>query len=275
MALSPDGKTVATGSRDGVMKLWNVDTGKVIKTWTGHTEEVSSVCWSPNGGRVVSVSWDGIFRIWDVKSGETILGPINAGEDVYAVCYSPDAKMSATGRDKLKVWDANTGELLKIIEGYCPCLAWTSDGKTLFAGRLKLDTATWTVLHEHQYFPDTISLSPNERILATTSYWDKTVQLWNTETDQPIGTPLHHEDEVNSATFSANGKFLVTGCNDNDLYTWDVSAIVKEAGLPSDIVTSSDADLRSSLGAVKKPGFNPDVCIILSDKCITLDHIPG
>jgi WD40 repeat protein len=51
IALSPDGKTIVNGSMDGTVKLWNIDTGKVIKNWTGHTIlGVESVCWSPNGG---------------------------------------------------------------------------------------------------------------------------------------------------------------------------------------------------------------------------------
>ncbi|KAG2337781.1 hypothetical protein BDR05DRAFT_739515 [Suillus weaverae] len=65
------------------------------------------------------------------------------------------------------------------------------------------------------------------------SIFIKTARLWNLETNQPIGTPLHHQDNVNSATFSADGKFLVTSCHDYHLYTWDISAIVNKAGLSS------------------------------------------
>lgn len=53
MAVSPDGKMVTTGGNGGAVKLWNIDTGKVIKKWTGHTSRVRSVCWSTDGGRVV------------------------------------------------------------------------------------------------------------------------------------------------------------------------------------------------------------------------------
>lgn len=60
MTLSPDGKTVATGGGDGAVRLWNIDTGKVIKKWTG-PHLVRSLCWSPDGA-----SWR--------ASGEWILG---------------------------------------------------------------------------------------------------------------------------------------------------------------------------------------------------------
>ncbi|KIK34395.1 hypothetical protein CY34DRAFT_812949 [Suillus luteus UH-Slu-Lm8-n1] len=262
MALSPDGKKVASGSRNGAVKLWSVDTGKVIKTWTGHTKWVNSASWSPDGEQVVSGSDDGRFRVWDVESGKTILGPINTGDNVYAVCYSPDAKMIATGGIKPKagliIWDANSGELLKTFKGVYSCLAWTSDGKTLIAERSKFDTATWTVVDLCKDYVDVVSVTPNDRILATTSFSKKTTQLWDLETNQPIGTPLHHQEEVNSATFSVDGKFLLTCCQDDHIYTWDVSAIVKRAGLPSDILDVIPRPTRTIKGARIPPGFFDD-----------------
>jgi len=145
--------------------------------------------------------------------------------------------MIATSGNHLDIWDANTGALLQTFKGFFSCLAWASDGKTLITGITKIDTATWTVLDVRKSFANSISLSPNERILATTDCLDQTVQLWNLGTNQLIGTPLHYESYVTSATFYADGKFLVTSCNNGHLYLSDVSAIVKEAGLPSDIVS--------------------------------------
>jgi WD40 repeat protein len=135
LTLSPSVKAIASGSWDGAVKLWNVDKGKVIKTMTGHANQVKSVRWISDGERVVSGSFDGTFRVWDIESEETILGQIKAGEDLWAVCYSPDDKMIATGGYSLEIWDANSGKLLKTIERFIRCLAWTSDGKMLIAGR--------------------------------------------------------------------------------------------------------------------------------------------
>lgn len=245
MTLLPKGKTVATGSKDGTVKLWNIDTGKVIKEWMGHTKRVRCMYGSlaDGRGRVLSGSSDETFRVWDVESGETIIGPINTGSEVWAVCYSPDAKMIATGGNNLKIWNGNTGELLKTLdpEGRCTCLAWTSNGKTLIAGGFnlrKFDTATWTEIAAPlgENIADTILLSPNERIFANVSLVDQTVQLWNLETNQPIGIPLHHEYYVKSATFFTDGNlFLITSCPNGHIYTWDVSAIVKDADPLSDI----------------------------------------
>ncbi|KAG2112690.1 WD40-repeat-containing domain protein [Suillus discolor] len=242
MALSPDGKTVACGCEDGIVRLWDISRSRVIKTWTEHTAAdhhyaVISISWSPNGGKVVCGNMDGMFRVWNVKSGKIILGPIEIGEYVYGVRYSTDGKMISTGGNMLRVWDANTGEQLKTLEfGIVADMAWTSDGSTLITGSRRFDTSTWTEINGEWLAGssmDTI-LSPNERILASVPTADKhTVQLWNLENHQCIGPPLHHEDEdeVSSAVFAADGNLFVTGCDSGCVYAWDVSAIAIEAGL--------------------------------------------
>jgi WD40 repeat protein len=161
---------------------------------------------------------------------------------VWAVTYSPDSSKFATGGDKenaVKIWDAKTGELLNILkhDDTVRSLAWTPDGKKLISGSYDpiriFDTATWqqiAALEGHQSLVYGISLSSNNRLLASAS-WDKTARLWNLDTNLPVGPPLHHEDYLDSAALSPDGKVLATGCENNNAYTWDVHAILKEAGL--------------------------------------------
>jgi WD40 repeat protein len=121
IALSPDGKKVASGSDDGAVRLWDVDIGKVIAKWTRHMGRVWCVCWSRDGGRVVSGALsDGTARVWDVESGKTVLAIETGLKNVCAVIYSPDMTMIATGGDNkdLKIWDAKTGKLVANLEGH-------------------------------------------------------------------------------------------------------------------------------------------------------------
>lgn len=76
LALSPNCLTLASGYKNGTMKLWDIGTGKMIIKWTAHTDEIRSMCWSPDGERVVSGSHDGTARVWHGKSGEPVLGPM-------------------------------------------------------------------------------------------------------------------------------------------------------------------------------------------------------
>ncbi|KAG2737151.1 hypothetical protein P692DRAFT_20104194 [Suillus brevipes Sb2] len=85
------------------------------------------------------------------------------------------------------------------------------------------NTATWTVLGSSD-LRGGFSLASKYCLTRQHDY----------ETNRPFETSLHHEQNVSSATFSGDGKFLVTGC-ENHLYTWDISSIAKEADLLSDI----------------------------------------
>jgi WD40 repeat protein len=165
IALSPDGKKVVSGSDDGAVRLWDIDTCKVIAKWTGHTNIVVSVCWSRDGLRVLSGSNDGTVRQWDVegetrdvKSRETIFASIKTGHEwVWAVVYSPDMSLIATAgwdlsgtgestESSIRIWDAKTGKLVATLRGHTrevTCLAWTKDGKTLISGSYDSSIRTW------------------------------------------------------------------------------------------------------------------------------------
>jgi len=258
IALSPNGKTVASGSRDGKVRLWDVEMKKVVVKWTGHTEAMRSLCWSIDGARVVSGSSDGTIRLWGVESGDTVLGPIKTGHYfVSAVIYSPDTKMIATGgynEDALKMWDAKTGNLLSTIKqnSHVWSLAWTSDQKKLITGSFTsigiFDTATWqriAVLEGHTSTVLSLSLLQNDRLLASGSY-DKTARLvWNLDTNLPVGPPIQHKDLINSVAISADGKQLVTSCYDKNAYVWDIHTTLKDAGL-EDLLSIYDVSVITS-----------------------------
>jgi len=246
IALSPDGKQVVSGSGDGAVKLWDIDTGKIIAKWKGHADGVRSVRWTQDGGRVLSGSSDGTPRVWDVERGETILA-IETGLRVYSAIYSPDETMIATGgynyekKEYLKIFDAKTGKLVANLKGHTRgvnCLAWTADGTTLISGSVDesirtWNTTTWQQIHVftgHTCHVWDIAISPNGRILASAS-WDGTARLWNLENRQPIALPLEHAGPVYCVSFSTDGKLLATGCNDDNAYTWDIPTIFREAGL--------------------------------------------
>ncbi|KAG2335686.1 WD40 repeat-like protein [Suillus weaverae] len=243
MALSPNGKTVASGSQDGAVRLWDVEMRKVVVKWKGHSEFVTSVCWSPDGERVVSGFWDGKARVWDVKSGEPVRGLNTGHQSVYAVSYSPKATMIATGgynENGIKIWDAKRGKQLTKFEHNWGAwsFAWTSDENKLISGSIGgsikiFDTATWqqiALLEGHKNVVYSITLFRNDRLLASTS-WDDTARLWSLDTNLQVGPSLQHEQDVEHAAFSPDGKLLSTACEDENAYVWDVQTILKATGL--------------------------------------------
>jgi WD40 repeat protein len=249
IALSPNCRVIASGGSDRKVRLWDIETGKVIAKWTGHSDIVWRVCWSTDGEHLVSGSNNGMVRVWDVAGRSKAVGSINlrAGHNdvtVTAVMYSPDMTMIATSRlndHAIRIWASETCKLLSTVTGKHKdvvfSLAWTSDQKKLISGSQKgqirvFDTTTWrqtTLLRGHQDIVHAISLFQNDRLLASASY-DRTARLWNLDTNLSIGPPLQHEDDVLAIAISADEKLLVTCCG-NDVYVWDIHTIIKNAGL--------------------------------------------
>ncbi|NJL63737.1 MAG: WD40 repeat domain-containing protein, partial [Methylacidiphilales bacterium] len=111
---SPNNKIVASASSDGTVKLWDVTTGRDIKTLKGHTDEVISVSFSPNGETVASASRDKTVKLWDVKTGREIKTLEGHKDWVNNVSFSPDGKTvaSASKDGTVILWNFDLDNLL-------------------------------------------------------------------------------------------------------------------------------------------------------------------
>ena len=122
-----DGKTIG---------VWDMVTGRRIRSLRGHQRRVSSVGFSPDGNRIASAGLDGTVRVWDVQTGKAVAILRGHWEEVNCVTYSPDGKrIVSAGRDRtLRIWDTTTGlETLTLeYESWdCTSIAISSDGKRL------------------------------------------------------------------------------------------------------------------------------------------------
>ncbi|MFN6274728.1 MAG: NACHT and WD repeat domain-containing protein, partial [Microcystis sp.] len=112
VSFSPDGKTLATGSEDKTIKLWNVETGEEIRTLKGHNGHVYSASFSSDGKTLASGSEDTTIKLWNLETGQEIRTLTGHNETVNSVSFSPDGKTLATGSgdNTIKLWDVETGE---------------------------------------------------------------------------------------------------------------------------------------------------------------------
>ncbi|WP_442943145.1 WD40 repeat domain-containing protein [Nostoc sp.] len=106
VAISPDRNTLATGIRDNAIKLWNINDGKLIHTFTGHQGEVRTVAFSPDGTLLASGSRDGTVKLWNVTTGKEISTFTAHKLQVWSVAFNPNGKtLASAGQDgSIKIW---------------------------------------------------------------------------------------------------------------------------------------------------------------------------
>ncbi|MGH7136347.1 MAG: WD40 repeat domain-containing protein, partial [Pirellulales bacterium] len=154
VAISADGKLIATGGYDQEIKLWDAASGQEVRTITGHNGAVFDLAFSPNGKLLASASADRTVKLWDVATGnrlDTFGQPL---KEQYAVTFSPDGRRVAAGGvdNRIRVWSlsdtAKEGTNPLAItrfahEGAIIELAWSRDGKTLISSAEDRTVRVW------------------------------------------------------------------------------------------------------------------------------------
>jgi WD40 repeat protein len=111
LSYSPDGSRIVSGSDDMTIRVWDAETGEVIKKLTGHSYAVYSVSFSVDGSRIVSGGRDHTIRLWDAETRREINTFTGNRWEVTSVSISTDGSHIVSGGDDgtVRVWDAEVG----------------------------------------------------------------------------------------------------------------------------------------------------------------------
>jgi WD40 repeat protein len=206
LAYSPDGKLLASAHDQGILHLWDVAEGKVLRSFQGHEGIVHAVAFSVDGKYLVSGSVDRTVRLWDVATGAEVRGFGDAVETVKCVAFSPDGRLIAASTGDydgtIHVWETATGrELARLAatRGRVYQVAFSPDGKLLAGTGPDNALCVWEVAtrQERCRFPGhpngglAVAFAPDGKHVASGSA-DTTVVLWNVsycaEVERPRGT---------------------------------------------------------------------------------------
>lgn len=239
IAFSPDGKTLASGYRDGTIRLWEVQEKKQLAVLEGHSDLVDSLAFSPDEEILASGSWDRTIpiQLWDVQTQKQVAMLSMEDEEghaswVWGLAFSPSGDILASaGYDKtVRLWEVQEKKQLAVLKHIMGVwfLAFSPDGKILATGRS--DTLwLWNVMTQKQIVElkdytnlvSSLAFSPDGKILALGG--DRVIRLWDIQKQEQVGILQGHAGRVQAIAFSRNGKWLASGGSDSTILLWEMN----------------------------------------------------
>jgi hypothetical protein len=231
LAITPDGKTLVSGSRDKTIRLWDLAAARERATLKGHTGEVVSVVVTADAATLVSGSGDGTVRLWDLATGRERSALKGHAGNVF-LALTADGRTLASGSEygeRVRLQDLATGKELMNLRIQVRSLAMTADGKTLawHAGKLLTlwDVATGkerTVLAGHRGVVLSMAFTPDGKTLAAGAS-DGMIKLWEVVTGKERASWKAHTELIRSLALRADARILASGGDDGRLRIWDLT----------------------------------------------------
>ncbi|MGW1881576.1 nSTAND1 domain-containing NTPase [Streptomyces sp. NPDC001970] len=225
-AWSPDGRLLATASRDGTARIFDARSGRSLLVLPSDGAMVESVAWSPDSSHLATAGRDRVIRIWDATTGAPVRLLTGAADIGRQVAWSPDGRhVAASSKDRVvRVWEADSGRLVHEMRGHRDDVwgvAWSPDSTRLASASHDQTAMVWdlatcapiTTLTGHGDFVEGIAWAPDGRSIATGS-GDHTARIWDAQTGDLRLLLRGHTDYVWNLAWSPDGRMLASASSD-------------------------------------------------------------
>ncbi|MDG4476637.1 eIF2A-related protein [Thiovibrio frasassiensis] len=242
IACSPDGKLVSSAGDGGTVKVWEVNTGKLLYTLGKELQSTDAVAFSPDGKFLAAAVNAGgrrgnAVQVWDLASGQLVQDMREHTQLITDLAFSPDGnRIASVGNDNtLRIWNVRYGTLettQKETKNNLLALAYSPDGKQIVAtenweGKIEMwDAVNVRLIRSIQGHADwvlCVAYSPDGKEFVTGSR-DGSVYVWDGETGTRLRVLRDPElDPVNSVAYTPDGRFVVAATQSRQILSWQKS----------------------------------------------------
>lgn len=238
LSVCASGKIIIAGGEDNKIKFWDVETGELQETFTGHDGGITSLAINANGQFLVSASRDKTIKVWDLQTRQVFRTLTGHLMGVLAVVCSADGHIlvSSDANGTIKIWSLETGKTVRTFQGHSGsvgAIAISPDGNLLVSGSRDRMIKVWNLstqelmhtIKGHGGSIFCLAISADGQILVSGSS-DKTIKIWRLNTGELLNTITKHYGEIYSLVIHPSNQYIVSGSEDKTIKFWQVKELI-------------------------------------------------